>query len=71
MSLPYRDADQISEGREAVRNGIPLDRIAGHLRVTVEELRQLLDLPTAKPVPATQAADEFDLWSTDKLDGLL
>jgi len=70
MSLPYRDADQISEGRGAVRNGIPLDRIAGHLRVTVEELRQLLDLPQAKPVPAADD-QESDLWRTNELDGLL
>ena len=68
MSLPYRDADQISEAREAVRNGIPLDRIAGHLRVTVEELRQLLDLPTAKPASAEA---DFDLWRVDELRGQL
>ncbi|MEJ7590356.1 MAG: hypothetical protein WKF77_02320 [Planctomycetaceae bacterium] len=70
MSLPYRDADQISEAGEGVRNGIPLDRIAGHLRVTVEELHQLLDLPTAKPVPAADD-DSGDLWAVDRLDGVL
>ena len=70
MSLPYRDADQIAEATEAVRNGIPLDRVAGHLRVTVEELQQLLGLPQWRVVPPA-ASDEFDLFATDRLDAQL
>ncbi len=70
MSLPYRDADQIAEAQEAVRNNIPLDRIAGHLRVSVDEARRLLDLPSIRPIPET-TSDDFDLFSCDRLDGVL
>ena len=43
--MRYLSADEIAEAFEAYRQGIPLDRIAGHLRITVGELRLVLGLP--------------------------
>ena len=43
--MKYIPADKCDEAAEAYRSGIPLDRIAGHLGVTVAELRQVLGLP--------------------------
>jgi len=69
--MRYIDQSTLDEAAQAIRDGVTLSVLAGHLRCDTEYLGRLLQLPTAKPVPATQAADEFDLWSTDKLDGLL
>ena len=41
----YISADTIAECREAIRQGVPLDRIAGYLRITVADLRLVLGLP--------------------------
>ena len=46
--MRYLSADEIAEAFEAYRNGIALDRIAGHLRITVAELRLVLGLPALK-----------------------
>jgi len=43
--MRYISADEIAEAFEAYRNGITLDHIAGHLRITVAELRLVLGLP--------------------------
>ena len=43
--MRYISADEIAEAFEAYRNGIPLDKIAGHLGITVSELRSVLGLP--------------------------
>ena len=66
--MKYIPADKCDEAAEAYRSGIPLDRIAGHLGISVAELRAVLELPALKPVPTT---DEPDLWSVDRLDGVL
>ena len=43
--MRYLSADEIAEAFEAYRQGIALDRIAGHLRITIGELRLVLGLP--------------------------
>lgn len=61
--MRYLDQSTVDEAREAYRNNIPLDRIAGHLGITVAELRRVLELPALQP--AQQQSDELDLWAFD------
>lgn len=69
MSLPYIDADRIAEASQALRDGIPIDRVAGHLGVTTDALQQLLGLPQWR---ADAAADgPCDLWAADDLGEVL
>jgi hypothetical protein len=65
MSLPYRDADQIAEAKEALRQGTSPEYVAGFMRVTVKELNQLLGLPALQPVPTDDQDQDFDLWAFD------
>jgi hypothetical protein len=64
--MRYLDADQIADARNARGCGVPLDRIAGHLGVTVAELRAALGMPGLKPVPVD---DEPDLFRDSELEG--
>ena len=58
--MRYLDADQIADARNAVGFGVPLARIAGHMNVSVEQLRQALGMPPAlKPVPLDDEPDLF------------
>lgn len=57
--MRYIDADEIAEAFEAYRNGITLDHIAGHLRITVSELRHVLNLP---PLKRSDPETGCDLW---------
>jgi hypothetical protein len=66
--MRYIDADEEREAAEAYRNGIPLDRIAGHLRVTIDELSKLLNL-SSKSAP--QQSTELDLWAFDDAKAVL
>ena len=43
--MRYLDQDLRDEAIRAHQQGIPLDRIAGYLRITVAELRLVLGLP--------------------------
>ena len=67
--MRYLDQSTVDEAREAYRNNIPLDRIAGHLGITVAELRRVLELPALQP--AQQQLEEFDLFACDRLDAVL
>ena len=58
--MRYLSADEIADAFEAYRQGIPLDRIAGYLRITVAELRLVLGLPTLNL--ATSENTDCDLW---------
>ena len=60
--MRYLDQSTRDEAREAYRNHIPLDRIAGHLGITVAELRRVLELPALQ---APQQSTELDLWAFD------
>ena len=63
--MRYLSADDIAEAFEAYRQGISHEKIAGHLRITVAELRHVLGLP------ALQRSDReagCDLWRTHEID---
>ena len=66
----YIDGDTLDLCHQALRQGRTLDDLAGRLHIDTEYLGRLLQLPSAKPVPATQA-DEFDLWRSDELQAQL
>jgi hypothetical protein len=66
--LRYLDQSTVDEAREAYRHHIPLDGIAGHLGITVAELRRVLELPALQPA---QQPGELDLWAADKLQEVL
>lgn len=68
MSLPYIDQDTLDQCHQALRDGRPLDDLAGRLHVDTEYLGRLLQLPTVKPL---QVSTEPDLWAVDRLDGQL
>ena len=67
--IPYNDADKIAETTEFVRNGGDKQRAAAYLKCRVEDLPQLLGLPSSKPAP--QQSTELDLWAADKLQEVL
>ena len=67
--MRYLDQSTVDEAKEAYRHKIPLDRIAGHLGITVAELRRVLELPALQP--AQQKSTEVDLWAADKLQEVL
>lgn len=66
--MRYVSADEVSEAQEAHRNNVPLHRIAGYMRVTVDELSRLLNLPADK---AFKQEPTTDLWAADALDQVL
>ena len=70
--MRYLDQATIDDAKNARGCGITLDRIAGHLGITVAELRHALELPPLQHQPVAAAADEaLDLWSIDRLDSIL
>jgi len=68
--MRYLDQSTRDEAKEAYRNNIPLDRIAGHLGITVAELRRVLELPALQPIPIDEELTT-DLWAVEKLEGQL
>lgn len=70
--MRYLDADTIREAAEAYRSNVPLDRISGHLGVSVAELRHALGLPALqRETPASDPESGFGLFRTDELDRVL
>ena len=69
MSRKHFDGSTLDECIETSRAGPTLDDQAGRQHVDTEYIGRLLQLPTAKPV--TSDSTEFDLWSVDRLDGVL
>lgn len=68
--MKYLDQSTIDDARNAFGCGIPLDRIAGHLGVTVAELRNALGLVALQRDPPQRtpetASNHFDqLGGTD------
>ena len=66
--MRYIDADTIAQCYQALRDGKTLEHLAGRLHCDPGHLANLLGEPSIKPVPVT---DEADLWSVDRLDGVL
>ena len=69
MTNPYIAQDVLDQCREAMRQGQPIERIAGKLQMTPEHLRNMLGLPSSKPSPAK--SDGTDLFACDRLDAQL
>ena len=70
--MRYISADEIAEAFEAYRNGITLDHIAGHLRITVAELRHVLNLPALqRETPRSDPEAGCDLWRVGEAEGQL
>lgn len=57
--MRYLSSDEIAEAFEAYRSGIPLDQISEYLRITVGELRHVLNLP---PLKRSDPETGCDLW---------
>ena len=73
MSGTYNDADTLADARNALGFQVPIEQIAGQLRVTVPELQNALGLPQWRE-PAQQDRQRelpFDLFATERLDGVL
>jgi hypothetical protein len=70
MSLPYISGDDRDDIERAKANGKTDDQIAGHYRISPDELRSLMGWKSSKPVPTNQDQD-FDLWAADKLQEVL
>ena len=68
--MRYISSDELSEAREADRNRIPRDRIAGHLGITVDELNQVLGIQQ-KPAANMVAQPADYLWAADELNAVL
>lgn len=66
---PYIDGSTLDEAREAHRQGVPLNVLAGRLQCDEDHLRRLLRLPQWKPEPIV--SDACDLWAADALDDRL
>ena len=73
MNGTYIPQDIIDDARNAYGFGVPLDKIAGHIGVSVAELQNALGLPQWKsePVQDRQRELPFDLFATDRLDSVL
>ena len=69
---PYIDGSTLDEAREAIRQGVTLEKLAGQLRVETATLANLLGLPQWKAIPSSDTdAAEFDLFAAERLDGVL
>ena len=63
--MRYLSADEIAEAFEAYRQGITLDVISRHLRITVADLRHVLNLP---PLKRSDPETGCDLWRTHEVE---
>lgn len=49
--MKYLDAATLADARNALGFGVPIAKIASHLNVTAEELREALGMPALRPIP--------------------
>lgn len=66
MSRKHLNGSTAHECIEAIRAGRTLDDPAGREQVDTEQLRRLLQLPTAEPGHLQADASELALWSGDR-----
>ena len=68
--MSYIDGNTLDECREALRQGITLETLAGKLGCTPEHLARLLDL---KPEPSASAVEPPAdyLWAADRAKEVL
>lgn len=72
MSKRYFSADEIADIKNARGCMVPWPKLAAHFGVSVEDLQVAVGEPAWKAEPAMAAAEgKFDLWSLDRLDGVL
>ena len=70
MTKRYYSADDIADIKNARGCGVPWDRIAGHYGDSVENIQHACGEPAWKAEPQPES-EESDLWSVDRLDGVL
>ena len=66
--MPYLSGDDCDEIERAKANGKTDDQIAGHYKITPDELCRLMEWPSK---PAQQQTTEFDLFACERLDAVL
>ena len=54
MSVQYLDEDTLEDARNALGFQVPIEKIAGQLRVTVPELQSALGIPQWNRQPSPQ-----------------
>ena len=69
--MRYLDQQIVDEAHDASRAGVALDVIAGHLQITVGELRQVLNLPKLQPTKNIDQEPTTNFWTVDKLKEIL
>lgn len=57
--------------RDEMRHGATLDSLASRLGFDADYLARLLGLPSLQPVPADDTDAPFDLFASERLDGVL
>ena len=67
--MRYLSSDEIADAKNARGCGVPLDRIGGHLNVSVGELRHALGMEPLRLGPV--AAESVNLWAVDQAHGVL
>ncbi len=60
----YLDGSTVDECRDLLRRGVPLEVLAGRLRIRPEELARLLGLHHQPRGRAAADSGEVDLWAS-------
>ena len=66
--MRYLDADTLADCRNALGCQVPIAKIAGHVGVSVDELRHALGMP---PLKRSDVEAGCDLWRTHEIDDVL
>lgn len=70
--MRYFSADEIADIKNARGCNVPWDRLAGHFRVTVEELQAAVGEPQWKPEPVRGDIETgINLWACDRAKEVL
>ena len=69
--MKYLDQQIVDEAHDASRAGVTLDVIAGHLQISVGELRQVMNLPKLQPTEHTVQEPTTNFWTADKQNEVL
>jgi len=68
----YISGDELADAQNAHGMGVPLAKIAAHLRLPETDLRRMLGLPPVNAPQPTCGNADCDLWSgSDRLEGQL
>lgn|GEM_PF-1691460 len=61
MSI-YLDGATVAEARDALRRGVPIEQLAGRLKIAPDVLQALVSLHSPIRVRAVSVDAEIDLW---------